>query len=89
LNIELTKRAVKDLDALERAQPKYFDRILTKIQSLSDPKDASHDPSAGKQLIGPLKWKWSLRVGDYRIIYECVKNTIFILTINHRREVYK
>jgi addiction module RelE/StbE family toxin len=83
LNIELTKRAVKDLDALERAQPKYFDRILTKIQSLSD------DPSAGKQLIGPLKGKGSLRVGDYRIIYECTRNMIYILTINHRREVYK
>ena len=81
MNIELTKRAVKDLDALERAQPKYFDRILTKIQSLSD------DPSAGKQLIGPLKGKGSLRVGDYRIIYECTRKMIYILTINRRREV--
>jgi len=83
LNIELTRRAVKDLDALGRAQRNYFDRILTKIQSLSD------DPSAGKQLIGPMKGKWSLRVGNYRIIYELRKSTIYVLTINHRREVYK
>ena len=83
MNIELTKRAIKDLDALERSQPKYFNRILSKIQSLVD------DPFSGKQLVGPLKGKWSLRIGDYRIIYEIVKTTIFILTINHRREVYK
>lgn len=83
MNLELTKRAIKDLDTLERSQPKYFKRILSKIQSLVD------NHTAGKQLVGPLKGKWSLRVGNYRIIYETIKNTIYILTINHRREVYK
>jgi mRNA interferase RelE/StbE len=83
LNIEFTKEAVRDLDALERSQPKYFNRVLSKIQSLVD------DPLSGKQLVGPLNGKWSLRVGDYRIIYEIVTTTIYILTINHRREVYK
>ncbi|MBI4810260.1 MAG: type II toxin-antitoxin system RelE/ParE family toxin [Ignavibacteriales bacterium] len=36
-----------------------------------------------------MKGKCSLRVGNYRIIYEFTKNTIYILTINHRRGVYK
>jgi mRNA interferase RelE/StbE len=83
LIIKLTKRAIKDLDALDRSQPKYFNRIISKIQSLED------DPLSGKQLIGPLKGKWSLRVGDYRIIYEITKSMIYVLTINHRRDVYK
>ena len=83
MSIELTKRAVKDLDSLERSQPKYFNRIISKIQSLED------DPQSGKQLIGPLKGKRSLRVGDYRIIYEITKSLIYVLTINHRRDVYK
>ncbi|MDI6803345.1 MAG: type II toxin-antitoxin system RelE/ParE family toxin [Bacteroidota bacterium] len=83
MNIEFTKEAVKGLDALERSQPKYFNRIVSKIQSLVD------DPHSGKRLVGPLKGKSSMRVGDYRIIYEIVKTTIYILTINHRREVYK
>jgi mRNA interferase RelE/StbE len=83
LTVELTKRAIKDLDALECSQLKYFNRVLSKIQSLMD------DPLSGKQLVGPLKGKWSMRVGDYRIIYEIEKTTIYILTINHRRDVYK
>ncbi|MEK6570073.1 MAG: type II toxin-antitoxin system RelE/ParE family toxin [Bacteroidota bacterium] len=83
MRLELTKRAVKDLDALERAQPKTFSRILAKIQSLP------LDPRAGKPLVGPLKGKWSLRVGDHRIIYELDNQRIIILTINHRREVYR
>lgn len=83
MKLELTKRAVRDLDTLEHAQPKLFRRAMAKIKLLSD------EPKLGKPLIGPLRGKWSLRVGDYRIIYEFDRNTIVVLTINHRREVYK
>lgn len=81
--VELTARAVRDLNRLEQAQPAIFEKLTAKIRSLSS------DPKAGKPLVGPLKGKWSLRVGDYRIIYEPGKKTIVVLTINHRREVYK
>lgn len=81
--VELTARAVRDLNRLERAQPAVFRKVVAKIQSLST------DPRAGKPLVGPLKGKWSLRVGDYRIIYEPAKTRILVLTINHREEVYK
>jgi mRNA interferase RelE/StbE len=83
LNVELTKRAVKDLDGVKRAQPVVFEKILAKIQSLLE------DPKAGKQLVGPLKGIWSLRVGDYRILFQRMKTSVVILTVNHRREVYK
>lgn len=83
MNLEFTKRAIKNLGTLERSQPKYFKPILSKIQSLVN------NHTVGKQLVGPLKGKWSLRVGDHRIIDEIIKNTIYILTINYRREVYK
>lgn len=83
MNLEFTKDAISNLESVEHSQPKYFDRILTKIQSLTD------NPQAGKRLVGPLKGKLSLRIGDYRIIYKIEKTTIYILTINHRREVYK
>jgi mRNA interferase RelE/StbE len=83
LNIKFTKKAIDDLDTLEHSQPKYFKRILTKIQSLED------GPQAGKRLVGPLKGKYSFRVGDYRIIYKVDGSMILILTVNHRREVYK
>ena len=42
----------------------------------------------GKPLRYSLKGLWSLRVGDYRVIYCIVKEEIIILRIGHRREVY-
>jgi mRNA-degrading endonuclease RelE of RelBE toxin-antitoxin system len=83
LTVELTHRAAKDLDRLHRAQPALFGKVVAKIQSLT------RDPRVGKPLVGPLKGKWSLRVGDYRFMYEVGKARIVVLTVNHRREVYK
>lgn len=83
MNIKLTKRAVKDFDKIERAQPRLFQALVKKIDVLAN------QPTLGKPLVGPLKGKWSLRVGDYRILYEFSENRLVILTINHRREVYK
>ena len=81
--VELTKRAGKDLDSLNKAQPELFKKVVAKIGSLRD------DPKAGKPLVGPLKGKWSLRVGEYRVIYEIGKSAVTVLTVNHRREVYR
>ena len=83
MTVELTKRACKDLDALGRAQPVLFDKVMSKIRLLG------RNPKTGKALVGPLKGKWSLRVGDWRILYEIGPTTVLVLTVNHRREVYK
>lgn len=42
----------------------------------------------GKPLRHTLKNLWSLRVGDYRIIYQIKEKTVLILKIGHRKEVY-
>ncbi len=42
----------------------------------------------GKPLQGDLKGMWSLRVGDWRVIYEISGEQVRILRIGHRREVY-
>jgi mRNA interferase RelE/StbE len=81
--VELTQKAVKDLDRLRRGQPLLFVKLASKIRSLGD------DPEAGKPLVGPLKGVWSLRVGDQRILYKIERGTIIVLTVNHRREAYK
>ena len=81
--LKLTRRTARDLDRLRRSQPAVFEKVVAKIGSLAE------DPKAGKPLVGPLKGKWSLRVGDYRIIYELGKSTLIVLTVNHRKEVYK
>lgn len=83
MNVELTKRAVKDLDKIERVQPRLYQALVKKIDTLAN------QPTLGKPLVGPLKGKWSLRVGDYRMLYEFSQTRLVIFTINHRREVYK
>jgi mRNA interferase RelE/StbE len=83
VKIELTKRAVEDLDALGRSQPQLYGKLIAKIGTLGN------DPALGKPLVGPLKGLRSLRVGDYRIVYEKGKDGVVVLTVNHRREVYR
>lgn len=43
----------------------------------------------GKPLRHAAQGFWSLRVGDWRIIYQIRKDDILVLRIGHRREVYK
>ena len=49
------------------------------------------DPFIGKALKAQLKGLYSYRVGDYRIIYNVVRDELVIQVIKvmHRREVYR
>ena len=48
-------------------------------------------PTLGKPLTGILAGRWSLRAGDYRILYRIHHHELIVLllTVGHRREVYK
>jgi len=78
-SIELSREAADDIDALYRSDRKLFNRIIKKMESLED------SPNEGKPLVGNHKGEFSLRVGNYRIVYEIdSKNHIlYILTIKH------
>jgi mRNA interferase RelE/StbE len=82
--IEFSSEAASDVDELFYADKKLFGRILKKIESLAD------SPHEGKALVGNHKGEFSLRVGNYRIVYEpdTSGHIIFILTIKHRKHVY-
>ena len=43
----------------------------------------------GNPLRRTLKGYWKLRVGDYRVVFKVSSNTIFVLGIIHRKEVYR
>lgn len=43
----------------------------------------------GKPLKGNLKGFWTLRVGDYRIIYTIEPAIVRVLRIIHRRDAYE
>ena len=49
------------------------------------------DPGIGKNLTGELRGLQSYRTGMYRIIYRVHRReiTVLILTIGHRKDIYK
>ena len=47
------------------------------------------DPIVGKSLHGDLKGFRSLRIGDFRFIYDISSNQVVLHRIEHRRRVYK
>ncbi|MEK6855728.1 MAG: type II toxin-antitoxin system RelE/ParE family toxin [Nanoarchaeota archaeon] len=59
-------------------------RILDKIELLSE------NPRLGKPLTATLAGFWSLRIGDYRTIYQIKDNELIVLVIKigHRKNVY-
>lgn len=81
--IEITKSAKKQLERLPKRDQR---RIRKKIDALPDnPK-----PQGAKKLkgVGELH---RIRSGDYRIIYQILKNRLIILVlrIGNRKEVYE
>lgn len=54
-------------------------------------RDLSINPELGKPLVGRLAGLWSLRIEDYRAIYEIKKNEliIYIFKIGHRKNIYE
>jgi mRNA interferase RelE/StbE len=48
-------------------------------------------PLAGKALKGQLSGLYSLRVGKYRVLYQIEKRKliILVLTVKHRKDVYR
>ena len=84
-SIELSKEAARDIDALHRSDKKLFHRIINKMESLEN------SPYEGKPLVENHKGEFSHRVGNYRIVYEIDSHNhmIYILTIKHRKHVYR
>jgi len=76
----LHPRAARDLDKMEKL---VRQRIKEQLRELKD-----HPERVGKQLR--YSDFWSLRVGDYRAIYEIdrKKRQVVVLFIGHRKKVY-
>jgi mRNA interferase RelE/StbE len=80
--VVLSRTARKSLDGLPNA---IADRILDRLHALeTDPR-----PTDVKKLKGREGWR--IRIGDYLVIYSINDNDLVILvvTIGHRREVYR
>jgi mRNA interferase RelE/StbE len=80
----LLEAAARDLGRLEAAIAR---RIVARIRWLAE-NFANIRPEA---LRGDLAGLYKLRVGDYRVIYEILRDEQIILIhfVGHRREVYR
>jgi mRNA interferase RelE/StbE len=70
---------------LNRLPDDVAGRIMARLRAL----EANPRPTDVKKLKGRSAWR--VRVGDYRIIYEIHDRelVVIVVTIGHRREVYR
>lgn len=71
----------KDLKGLDR---KTAERILDAIEG-----DLAAHPGKDKALKGQFEGLYSYRVGDWRVIYSIIGESVLILRIAHRRDSYR
>ena len=78
--VDYKKSVSKDLRNIDHS---HRIRVVNQIEH-----ELSEDPSAGKPLQGNFKGLLSFRCGDYRVIYKLTNESILILRISHRKDVY-
>lgn len=80
--VSFLRRAQKELADLSKES---YARVRDEIQALAD----EPRPSGCKKLKGREGWR--IRVGDYRVIYDIddEAQTVLIVHIGHRRDVYR
>lgn len=81
--VQLSKRARRELDSLERKEQQ---RIRAALDLLAEePRPPRCVAMSGYQST------YRVRVGDYRIVYEVRDSELYVFVINigHRRSIYR
>jgi mRNA interferase RelE/StbE len=79
--ITFKKSVSRDLNKLGKSQAKI---ILDKIE-----KELSSKADQYPQLKGRFSGLRKCRIGDYRVIFSLLNDTVLITRIKHRKEVYR
>lgn len=79
--LRLTRRARDDLHAL----PQTVRQAVLETLSLI----AAEPPRAGKRLVGRLEGLWSVRVGNYRVLYTVETGGVIVRAVQHRAVAYR
>ena len=69
--------------------PKIDKKNRDMVKRAIEDRLATQPEAYGKPLQRTLKGYWKLRIGDYRVIFRVTGDSIFILGIIHRKEVYR
>lgn len=81
MRIEIRKSAIKDLQKINEP---FKSKLHEKIISLKNFPDL---PNIKK--LTNFEPAYRLRVGDYRVLFDVVEDTIFIGRVLHRQESYE
>ena len=81
-------RLVYHKEVVEKDIPQLTKTVRERIRAVIENRLATHPETYGKPLRYNLRSLWSLRVGDYRIIYRIENEEVHIVKIGHRRDVY-
>lgn len=80
MKILISPKAEKELKKISKINQIA---LVRKIRLLKN-KEVSDE-----EKLSDYKNIFRVRVGDYRIVYRKIPDEIFIVTIRHRREIYK
>jgi mRNA interferase RelE/StbE len=81
MNIQIQESAIKDLKKIDKSTSK---KILHKIKNLEYYPDISNIKKL-KNHYPPMRY----RIGDYRVLFEIVDDTIVVVNIKHRKDAYQ
>ena len=79
--IDYKRSVINDLKKIDRP---VAERIIHEIES-----GLAQNPEIGEALTGQFKGLYKHRVGDWRVIYSILSDSVLILRIRHRSVVYQ
>jgi mRNA interferase RelE/StbE len=79
----LRPSALRDLKKLSNDAQK---RIIRKLDFYTASPNVL---KFAEPLIGTRFGEWRFRIGDYRVIFDIAQNVIIILSVGHRKDIYK
>jgi addiction module RelE/StbE family toxin len=79
--IQFKKSVARDLKKIGKTQAKS---LLQKIED-----ELSNSPENHPALTGKFAGLRRLRIGDYRVIFSILGDTVLILWISHRKDAYR
>ena len=82
--VEFEREAEKELNRIDQQHAKRILKYL--FERIASPDDPRRFGEALKQNLSGL---WKYRVGNYRIVYNLYKESILVLRIGHRKNIYK
>jgi len=83
MRLVFTRSAFHQFQKLDRSVQKKIDEKLRFYISQQNPLKFA------ESLKDPRFGNWRFRIGNYRVLFDMEDNTIIILNVGHRKDIYK